>query len=139
MRAVGGGRKLQPTFSRPDGLDDGFSEAGTFRWDATVADAASAQQEDSEDRDIEDASQGGKGITGRWCRQRLPLPAEDEDMGRHRKPWFVILPESKVHHLFDHLGESFTSDAPISYPIAPSVGETTLGLLPRPPFDIYLP
>lgn len=113
MRAVGGSRKLQPTFSRPDGLDDGFSEAGTFRWDATVADAASAQQEGSEDRDIEDASQGGKGIMGMWCKQRLPLPAEDEDMGRHRKPWFVILPESKVHHLFDHLGEIFTLDAPV--------------------------
>ena len=105
MRTVGGGKEHQPTFARPDGLDDGLVETGTYRWNATVADAAEPEQDDFDCRDIGDASQRWKGSLSRWGKQRLALPDELGDIGPRRKPWFVILPESRMHQLFDHLGE----------------------------------
>lgn len=52
-------------FAKPDGLDaaGSFAEAGTFRWDATVADAATAQQDEmsAEEGLEEDGGGGGNG------------------------------------------------------------------------------
>ncbi|CAM9812112.1 unnamed protein product, partial [Ectocarpus fasciculatus] len=52
-------------FAGPDGLDAGFADPGTFRWDATVADAATAQQgEDGSECDGGGGEEGGGGGEG---------------------------------------------------------------------------
>ncbi len=47
-------------FAGPDGLDTGsFAEAGTFRWDAAVADAATAQQDEMAGEGALEEDEGG--------------------------------------------------------------------------------
>lgn len=115
-----GAVNLQTTFVGPDGLDRGFPETGTFRWDSTVADAAASPQEDLSDQggDVGAVQKqqkkqqlgGIQGIIARRKRRHLKLKSppttEMVDMEvMELKPWFVILPESKAHQIFDHLGE----------------------------------
>ncbi|CAM9795540.1 unnamed protein product, partial [Ectocarpus sp. 12 AP-2014] len=56
-------------FAGPDGMDAGFADPGTFRWDATVADAATAQGEDGsegdEEEEEEEEEEGGDGVSRR--------------------------------------------------------------------------
>ncbi|CAM9948823.1 unnamed protein product [Scytosiphon promiscuus] len=59
-------------FSGPDGVDGGgFAEAGTFRWDATVADAATAQQDGLGEDGLEQEEVAGSGGVGRRRRGRV--------------------------------------------------------------------
>lgn len=122
-------------FAGPDGVDTGgrFAEAGTFRWDAAVADAATAQQdglgEDGMDQEESSGSgsrrssrTGGRGVGGGGGRRGgggglrrgkliAASPPLSDDMAdialaaRYRKPWYIITPESKMHQILDHLGE----------------------------------
>ncbi|CAM9544189.1 unnamed protein product [Pylaiella littoralis] len=71
--AAAGNNKSSPpvAFAGPDGLDTdgGFGHAGTFRWDATVADAATAQQDEladdeEEEHALEREEGGGSGGGG---------------------------------------------------------------------------
>lgn len=109
-------------FAGPDGLEVGSAEAGTFRWDATVADAASAQQERVEDKE-EEAGAGRQRPLGlrsvlgmRRAKHRSPpSTVEAEDVGdvrggEERRPWFIIVPESRTYQIFDHLGEEGCDD-----------------------------
>lgn len=135
MKSLGGSRKKN--FAGPD--DGGFAEAGTFRWDATVADAATVQQEDTDDKEDDEEDEevgvataaavvggvprlGAGGVGGLGSRRRrrrgkvrsAPLPGGVGDLEevRRAKPWYVIMPESRTHQIFDHLGE----------PLFPAVG-----------------
>lgn len=116
MRAV----NSPAAFSGPDGLEVGSAEAGTFRWDATVADAATAQQERAEDKEDEAGvgrhrPLGLRSVLGmRRAKHRSPpstLDAAgagnigDVEGGDERRSWFVIVPESRTYQIFDHLGE----------------------------------
>lgn len=119
-------------FSGPDGLDaGGFTEAGTFRWDATVADAAIAQQDGLGEDGLEQEEGSGSNGGGRRRRTKagsgggsrpegmgmsrsgkLALsPLISGDMGdiglaaQYRKPWYIITPESNTHQILDHIGE----------------------------------
>ena len=120
-------------FAGPDGVDTGsFAEAGTFRWDATVADAATAQQDGLGEDDMGHEEGGGGGSSSRrnsrgsgrtlgggsrrggsgMRRSKIalspPLSGDMADMAlaaRYHKPWFIITPESKIHQILDHLGE----------------------------------
>lgn len=118
-------------FAGPDGVDaGGFAEAGTFRWDATVADAATAQQDGLGEDGMEEEGGGGSGSNSRRSRAggtgaggsrrgvrglrrgKLALsPPMSGDMAdiahaaRYHKPWYIITPESKMHQIFDHTGE----------------------------------
>lgn len=119
-------------FAGPDGVDTGgFAEAGTFRWDATLADAATAQQDGLGEDGMEQEEGGGGSGSGRSSRTggrgvvggsrrgvsglrrgklalSPPLSGDMADIAleaRYHKPWYVITPESKMHQIFDHLGE----------------------------------
>lgn len=118
-------------FAGPDGVNaGGFAEAGTFRWDATVADAATAQQDGLGEDEMEleeggggsgsrrDSRGGGRALGGGrrggngMRRSKVALsPPMSGDMAdialaaRYHKPWFIITPESKIHQILDHLGE----------------------------------
>lgn len=99
-------------FAGPDGLDSGFAEGGTFRWNATVADAATGQEEEMDDKEEEGAGLqeqvGGRGALAGRCWRLLRSPPTAGEMGSvrgRRKPWYVMMPESRMHQVFDHLGE----------------------------------
>lgn len=107
MRAIGGGDH-QPTFAGPD--HSGFGEGGLFRWDATVAGGGAHEEGDDKDEDEgvpQSVRRGGR----RGDREKLRFPpAAGEGAGHIRgpsaeKPWYVILPESRTHQVFDHVGE----------------------------------
>lgn len=110
MRAiVGGGGDHQPTFAGPD--DSGFGEGGLFRWDATVADGTHEEGGDKEECEgvPESARRSGRRGGGRM-KLRFPLAGREGAGGHIRgrseeKPWYVILPESRAHQVFDHVGK----------------------------------
>ena len=116
MRAV----SSPAAFAGPDGLEIGPAEAGTFRWDATVAEAATAQQERAEDKEDEAGAGrqrplGLRSVLGlRRAKHRSPPSTLDAvgvgevgdvGAGDERRPWYVIVPESRTYQIFDHLGE----------------------------------
>lgn len=116
MRAI----NSPAAFAGPDGLEVGSAEAGTFRWDATVAEAATVQQERAEDKEDEAGVSrqrplGLRSVLGiRRAKHRSPpstLDAAgagdvgDVGGGDERRPWFIIVPESRTYQIFDHLGE----------------------------------
>ena len=117
-------------FAGPDGVDTGsFAEAGTFRWDATIADAATAQQDGLGEDGLEQDEGSGSGSRrssrtgervvggsrrgGSYLRRGKiaaspPLSGDMADIAltaRYSKPWYIITPESKMHQILDHLGE----------------------------------
>lgn len=117
MRAV---NSSPAAFAGPDGLEVGSAEAGTFRWDATVAEAATVQQERAEDKEDEagvgrQRPLGLRSVLGmRRAKHRSPPSTLDAagagDVGDavggdERRPWFIIVPESRTYQIFDHLGE----------------------------------
>lgn len=150
-RRGGGGIELgtigssSKTFAGPDGLEPGFAgESGTFRWDATVADAATVQHENQGEQEEEEEDDehekeldeeggemggvsqhrrgGARGMLGRGVRRgstkatsrggRLAMRPGGEDgvvggagLLLSPKRWFIILPESRMDQIFDHLGE----------------------------------
>eukprot|EP00903_Cladosiphon_okamuranus_P007630 g7399.t1 len=130
-------------FAGPDGVDTaGFADAGTFRWDATVADTATAQQ-DEQGEDGMEQEEGGGGSGGRrnsssgrrglgggrrggsgMRRSKVALsPPLSDDMAdialapRYRKPWFIITPESRIHQILDHLGDLLTLYVVVAIPL----------------------
>lgn len=107
MRAIGGGDH-QPKFAGPD--DSGFGEGGIFTWDATVAGGGAHEEGDDKDED-EGVPQAVRRGGRRGGRVKLRFPPEAGEGAGHirglsaEKPWYVILPESRTHQVFDHVGE----------------------------------
>eukprot|EP00752_Nemacystus_decipiens_P002973 g2761.t1 len=130
-------------FARPDGVDTaGSAEAGTFRWDATVADAATAQQDGLWEDDMEQdeggrsgstriSRTGGRGLGGgrrggsglRRGKIVAESPCLSDDLtdislaAQYRKPWYIITPESKMHQMLDHLGDLLTLYVVVAIPL----------------------
>ncbi|CAM9341876.1 unnamed protein product [Hapterophycus canaliculatus] len=146
---VAGNKSSHPSaaaaFSGPDGLDGGgFAEAGTFRWDATVADAATAQQDGLGEDGLEQEEGTGSGGGGRRRRSRAgggvgasqrgsmgmrrsgklvlspPMSGDIADISiaaQYRKPWYIITPESKTHQILDHIGDFLTLYVLVAIPL----------------------
>lgn len=103
-------------FSGPDVLQDVTGEPGIFRWSSSVVDTSSGLEE--EDQGGEDG--GGdideevhpRGIGMPLRRKRMHMrfrsvPRDMESVSAVGNPWYIIVPESRMHQIFDHLGECF--------------------------------
>lgn len=105
------------SFAGPDVVQLGdTTEPGTFRWDSAVADSSGEGLEGDGDGEVgeiagEVMQPRGIGMPLRSRNKRAkmrfrPLPADVLDGAPHsRRPWYIIVPESRTHQIFDHLGE----------------------------------
>lgn len=105
------------SFAGPDVVQLGdTTEPGTFRWNSSVADASGEGLEEGGEGEVGDMAgeimqPRGIGIPLRSRNKRAkarfrPLAADVLD-GAPQSPrsWFIIVPESRTHQVFDHLGE----------------------------------
>lgn len=105
------------TFAGPDPLQNGFDERpGTYRWDSTVADSSSEVPEGEGESGDGGGTDGnsevmqprgiGMPLRRKRTKMRFRPPPRPLDGGMlPGRPWFVIIPESKTHQVFDHVGE----------------------------------
>lgn len=108
---------ITKTFSGPDTLQGVMGEPGTFRWDSSVEGTSAGLE--AEDQGGDDSGGGigeemqprGIGMPLRRKRTNMrfrPVPRDLEIVSSVRNPWYIIVPESRTHQVFDHLGECFS-------------------------------
>lgn len=91
---------------------EAFEDPGTFRWDGTAttanASAHHGDEDNMEDRGDDEVQPRGVGLPLRRKRAKMRYrqpPPELSNASSASRPWYIMVPESRTHQLFDHLGE----------------------------------
>lgn len=102
-------------FTAPVASSSCFEDPGTFRWDRTAT-AENTEHHDDErttedDRGDDEVQPRGVGLPLRQRRpgMRFRPPPPELENNSARKPWYIIVPDSRTHQLLDHLGEEALS------------------------------